>query len=116
MNNMDALLLIVVILVALFFIGSFARILREYERAVIFRLGRSTRAILNPGISLRRANSGPRWVSRIEPTWIFFRFALSSARERCLSDSFEKWVHSHRKRLAPRTCSASPGNHRVSPL
>ena len=49
MNNMDALLLIVVILVALFFIGSFARILREYERAVIFRLGRSTRAILNPG-------------------------------------------------------------------
>jgi regulator of protease activity HflC (stomatin/prohibitin superfamily) len=49
MNNMDALLLIVVVLVALFFIGSFARILREYERAVIFRLGRSTRAILNPG-------------------------------------------------------------------
>ncbi|PYN23611.1 MAG: hypothetical protein DMD99_13580, partial [Candidatus Rokuibacteriota bacterium] len=40
---------IVAVLVALFFIGSFARILREYERAVIFRLGRSTKAILNPG-------------------------------------------------------------------
>ena len=49
MITVDALLLIVVVLVALFFIGSFARILREYERAVIFRLGRSTRAILNPG-------------------------------------------------------------------
>ena len=37
-------------LVALiFFIGSRVRILREYERAVIFRLGRSARAILNPG-------------------------------------------------------------------
>ena len=49
MITVDALLLIVVVLVVLFFIGSFARILREYERAVIFRLGRSTRAILNPG-------------------------------------------------------------------
>src|SRR5439155_700140 len=35
--------------VVVFFVGSFARILREYERAVIFRLGRSTKAILNPG-------------------------------------------------------------------
>jgi regulator of protease activity HflC (stomatin/prohibitin superfamily) len=49
MITMDLLLLIVAVLVALFFIGSFARILREYERAVIFRLGRSTKAILNPG-------------------------------------------------------------------
>src|SRR5947199_2823097 len=49
MINVESLLLIVAIIVALFFIGSFARILREYERAVIFRLGRSTRAILNPG-------------------------------------------------------------------
>ncbi len=49
MITMDSLLLIVALLVALFFIGSFARILREYERAVIFRLGRSTKAILNPG-------------------------------------------------------------------
>ena len=49
MISMDALLLVVVIVAAVFFIGSFARILREYERAVIFRLGRSARAILNPG-------------------------------------------------------------------
>ena len=49
MITMNSLLLIVVGFVALFFIGSFARILREYERAVIFRLGRSTKAILNPG-------------------------------------------------------------------
>ena len=49
MIRMDSLLLIVAVIVALFFIGSFARILREYERAVIFRLGRSTKAILNPG-------------------------------------------------------------------
>jgi regulator of protease activity HflC (stomatin/prohibitin superfamily) len=49
MISMDALLIVVVIIAAMFFIGSFARILREYERAVIFRLGRSARAILNPG-------------------------------------------------------------------
>jgi regulator of protease activity HflC (stomatin/prohibitin superfamily) len=49
MISMDALLLVVVIVAAVFFIGSFARILREYERAVIFRLGRSARAIFNPG-------------------------------------------------------------------
>jgi regulator of protease activity HflC (stomatin/prohibitin superfamily) len=29
--------------------GSFVRVLREYERAVIFRLGRTARAVLNPG-------------------------------------------------------------------
>jgi regulator of protease activity HflC (stomatin/prohibitin superfamily) len=49
MISMDAVLLVVVVVAAIFFIGSFARILREYERAVIFRLGRSARAILNPG-------------------------------------------------------------------
>ncbi|MBI1845526.1 MAG: slipin family protein [Candidatus Rokubacteria bacterium] len=49
MISMDMLLLVVVAVAAIFFIGSFARILREYERAVIFRLGRSARAILNPG-------------------------------------------------------------------
>jgi regulator of protease activity HflC (stomatin/prohibitin superfamily) len=49
MISMDALLVVVVIVAAMFFIGSFARILREYERAVIFRLGRSARAIVNPG-------------------------------------------------------------------
>lgn len=35
MISMDALLVVVVIVAAMFFIGSFARILREYERAVI---------------------------------------------------------------------------------
>ena len=49
MIDVNSLLFIVVVIAALFFIGSFARILREYERAVIFRLGRSTKAILNPG-------------------------------------------------------------------
>ena len=49
MIGMDSLLLLVVAIVAIFFIGSFARILREYERAVIFRLGRTAKAILNPG-------------------------------------------------------------------
>jgi len=49
MISMDGLLVVVVVIAAVFFIGSFARILREYERAVIFRLGRSARAILNPG-------------------------------------------------------------------
>jgi regulator of protease activity HflC (stomatin/prohibitin superfamily) len=34
---------------ALFVLFSVARVLREYERAVIFRLGRSTRAIFNLG-------------------------------------------------------------------
>jgi regulator of protease activity HflC (stomatin/prohibitin superfamily) len=49
MVSVDGLLLLVVVLAAIFFLGSFVRILREYERAVIFRLGRSTRAVLNPG-------------------------------------------------------------------
>ncbi|MBI4639033.1 MAG: slipin family protein [Candidatus Rokubacteria bacterium] len=49
MIPVDALVLVVVIVAVLFFIGSFVRILREYERAVIFRLGRTARAILNPG-------------------------------------------------------------------
>ena len=49
MISVDSLLVLVVVFAVIFFIGSFAKILREYERAVIFRLGRSTRAILNPG-------------------------------------------------------------------
>jgi regulator of protease activity HflC (stomatin/prohibitin superfamily) len=49
MINLDSLLLLVVVIAVLFFLGSFVRILREYERAVIFRLGRSARAVLNPG-------------------------------------------------------------------
>ena len=43
-------LIVVVVVVALFFfIGSFVRILSEYERGVIFRLGRTARAVFNPG-------------------------------------------------------------------
>jgi regulator of protease activity HflC (stomatin/prohibitin superfamily) len=49
MISVDSLLLLVVVVAVLLFIGSFAKILREYERGVIFRLGRSARAILNPG-------------------------------------------------------------------
>ena len=49
MISVEGLLLVVVLLAAFFFIGSFVRTLREYERAVIFRLGRSAKAILNPG-------------------------------------------------------------------
>jgi regulator of protease activity HflC (stomatin/prohibitin superfamily) len=49
MISVDSLLVLVVLIAVVFFIGSFARILREYERAVIFRLGRSSKAILNPG-------------------------------------------------------------------
>jgi len=49
MISVDVLLLIVVAFALIFFIGSFAKILREYERGVIFRLGRSTKAIFNPG-------------------------------------------------------------------
>ena len=49
MISVDMLLIIGVAFALLFFIGSFAKILREYERGVIFRLGRSTQAIFNPG-------------------------------------------------------------------
>jgi regulator of protease activity HflC (stomatin/prohibitin superfamily) len=49
MITVDTLVVLVVIVAVVFFIGSFARILREYERAVIFRLGRSARSIFNPG-------------------------------------------------------------------
>ena len=49
MISMDSALIFVVVIAVVIFIGSFARILREYERAVIFRLGRSAKAILNPG-------------------------------------------------------------------
>ena len=49
MISVDSLLLLAGLIAVVFFISSFARILREYERAVIFRLGRSSKAILNPG-------------------------------------------------------------------
>jgi regulator of protease activity HflC (stomatin/prohibitin superfamily) len=51
----DLLIVVAVIAALLFFVGSFVRILREYERAVIFRLGRTSRAVLNPG----GAGNGP---------------------------------------------------------
>jgi regulator of protease activity HflC (stomatin/prohibitin superfamily) len=47
--NMDLLLVAVVVVAILVFIASFVKILREYERGVIFRLGRSARSIFNPG-------------------------------------------------------------------
>ena len=39
----------VIIVFAVIILSNSVRILREYERAVIFRLGRMTRAIINPG-------------------------------------------------------------------
>ena len=38
-----------VLVIAIFVIGSSVRILRDYERAVIFRFGRRASAVLNPG-------------------------------------------------------------------
>jgi regulator of protease activity HflC (stomatin/prohibitin superfamily) len=49
MISVESLLVLVVLFAVFFFIGSFVRVLREYERAVIFRLGRTARALLNPG-------------------------------------------------------------------
>ena len=49
MNGINLLIIAVVVVAALVVLGNFARILREYERAVIFRLGRTARAVLNPG-------------------------------------------------------------------
>jgi regulator of protease activity HflC (stomatin/prohibitin superfamily) len=49
MISFDTLLVLVVVVAAIVFIGSFVRVLREYERAVIFRLGRTARALVNPG-------------------------------------------------------------------
>src|SRR5947199_8794535 len=41
--------LVPVIVIAIFVLLNSVRILREYERAVIFRFGRQSRAIINPG-------------------------------------------------------------------
>jgi regulator of protease activity HflC (stomatin/prohibitin superfamily) len=49
MISVELLLVLVVLFALFFFIGSYVRVLREYERAVIFRLGRTAKAILNPG-------------------------------------------------------------------
>jgi regulator of protease activity HflC (stomatin/prohibitin superfamily) len=38
-----------VVIVILYILSSAVKVLREYERAVIFRLGRLTRALINPG-------------------------------------------------------------------
>jgi len=49
MISVDWLLIIVVVAAVLFFLGSFIRVVPEYERVIIFRLGRKTRAVFNPG-------------------------------------------------------------------
>jgi regulator of protease activity HflC (stomatin/prohibitin superfamily) len=49
MISVEMLLIVVVLFALLFFFASYVRVLREYERAVIFRLGRTARAVLNPG-------------------------------------------------------------------
>jgi regulator of protease activity HflC (stomatin/prohibitin superfamily) len=49
MISVELLLVLVVVFALLFFFGSYVRVLREYERAVIFRLGRTARAVINPG-------------------------------------------------------------------
>jgi regulator of protease activity HflC (stomatin/prohibitin superfamily) len=49
MINVESLLWLFAVVVLGFVLSSLARVLREYERGVIFRLGRSARAILNLG-------------------------------------------------------------------
>jgi len=49
MINLELLLWLVAIAAVLFLVSSLARVLREYERAVIFRLGRSARSVYNLG-------------------------------------------------------------------
>ena len=49
LTTIGAVISLTGLLALIFFIGWSVRILREYERAVIFRLGRSARAIVNPG-------------------------------------------------------------------
>jgi regulator of protease activity HflC (stomatin/prohibitin superfamily) len=49
MISVEMLLGLVVLFALFFFLASYIRVLREYERAVIFRLGRTARAVLNPG-------------------------------------------------------------------
>jgi regulator of protease activity HflC (stomatin/prohibitin superfamily) len=44
-----ALLLLIVIAFVFIIIANSIRVLRDYERAVIFRLGRKSRAVINPG-------------------------------------------------------------------
>ena len=57
---------IVLIILAIYIFASAVRVLREYERGVIFRLGRLSKALFNPGgkgmTCLPQASfSGPRF-------------------------------------------------------
>src|SRR4030095_13899556 len=49
MISVDWLLIIVVVAAVLFFLGSFIRVVPEYERGIIFRLRSKTRAVFTPG-------------------------------------------------------------------
>src|SRR3954469_6278025 len=49
MISLEFLVVLVVMFALLFFFGSYVRVLREYERAVIFRLGGTPLALPNPG-------------------------------------------------------------------
>jgi regulator of protease activity HflC (stomatin/prohibitin superfamily) len=49
MISVDWLLTLVVVVAIVFFLGSFIRVVPEYERVIIFRLGRKTKAVFNPG-------------------------------------------------------------------
>jgi len=49
MISVEWLLILVAGAVLLFFLSSFIRIVPEYERVIIFRLGRKSKAVLNPG-------------------------------------------------------------------
>ena len=49
MISVDWLLVLVAAAAVVFFLGSFIRVVPEYERVIIFRLGRKTKAIFNPG-------------------------------------------------------------------
>jgi regulator of protease activity HflC (stomatin/prohibitin superfamily) len=49
MIPVDWLLVLLAGAAVVFFLGSFIRIVPEYERVIIFRLGRKTKAIFNPG-------------------------------------------------------------------
>src|SRR5688572_33324652 len=49
MISVDWLLTLVVAAAILFFLASFIRVVPEYERVIIFRLGRKTKAVFNAG-------------------------------------------------------------------
>ena len=53
--GMDILWIIILLLLFFYLLRSSVQVLREYERAVIFRLGRKARAFINPG----GAGNGP---------------------------------------------------------